>query len=636
MVHHLKRTDRSVARTLLQISAFVLASLCFTNADAQSTDLISRGAVIPWKRDVAAPSVISPDYEEVRFSNAQGLQLRAWYFPCAEASHTILVCSGNTGNISLSLPYAKLLLDGGFNVLLFDYQGFGGSEGIASVMSLCTDTEAAFRYLTQQRNLKPENIGVFGISLGSILALMIANEQQAAAVAVEDVFVPEQMLEQFGVREDDPNVMKGMAIRVAKKLLLGRVNPIHNAKACDCPVFLMHGLNDRLLPFYGTVQVSKMLNLNSRVWLMDQAGHAPETLEVNDREYSAQLTQFFHESMSNRFSSLATEFRSELVAAKKQADGKGTTPLFEVSVTLHKKPNRDHQLSPVQLTFVDDEARYRVVRTMMATGQVRKWHLPFEPVHCSAIEFLYVSPGTLAATDSIKDIDSDAVHEWQPELTEFSEHRAQLVQWTVEFFRSPRVAQHLMTNYGKNFFRASRYVNSYPELGVQRLLAFLKQDPDRPPEICARYARLLARLYCWPSPQQTSREMQLSNDAKRVAVAQTMLELLPDNRDEYFELGNASFQYRFRDAVIADALFRLARIRLRDGQKNAARQLLKLHVQLLPSGAKSNLTGERIAAISTVTDLDGPHPSESAVQELLANPSRHAPAKPRRENGGNN
>lgn len=630
MVRAFEQSGWSGTRVLLQVFLLVLGVFNAPTGSAQSTDLISRGAVIPWKRDVATPDVISSHFEEIRFRNAQGHQLRAWYFPCPEASHTILVCSGNTGNISLSLPYAKLLLDAGFNVMLFDYQGFGGSEGIASVMSLCTDTEAAFRYLLNEKQLKPDDIGVFGISLGSILALMIANEQKAAAVAVEDVFIPEQMLDRFGVREDDPNVMKGMAIRIAKKLLLGQVDPVQNTKACECPVFLMHGLNDRLLPFYGTVQVSKVLNSNSRVWLMDRAGHAPETLEVNDREYAAQLTQFFHASMSNRLSSLEPQLSSKQFGFQKTVGSKVSPPVFETTVTLVEKPDQHSERRPVQLTFVDSRARYRVVRAMMAQGETRRWKLPFDPVHCSAIEFLYVSPGTVTSAADVRDIDSDNIHEWHPELSEFSGHRAELVQWTLEIFRTPPVAHYLMTNYGKNFLRASRYLKAYPELDVQRLMSFLKLDADRPPEICARYARLLARLYCWPLPKKTARTVQFSKDAERVSVAEAMLTLLPKNRDQYFELGNASFQYQFRDAVIADALFRLARIRLRDGQADMARQLLRLHVQLLPQKVATNFTEDRIASISTVIDLDGPDPLRGALRGI-----RSQPDLPKRKSGGN-
>lgn len=585
---------------------FLLCLMMTSQVMAQQTDLISKGAVIPWRRDVAKPDRIADHFEQIHFPNCQGFQLRAWYFPCAEATKTILVCSGNTGNISLSLPYAKLLLDGGFNVMLFDYQGFGGSEGIASVMSLCTDTEAAFNYLLNEKNLKADDIGVFGISLGSILALMIAHQEEAGAVAVEDVFIPEQMLEQFGVSENDPNVMKGMAIRLAKKVLLGRVDPIQNAKNCECPILFMHGLNDRLLPFYGTVQVAKELKSKHQVWLMDKAGHAPETLEVNDREYAAQLIQFFQASMQKRFSPLKLQFETQQVANRYYANRLVNTPIFKTTVTLPEAPDLHTEIRPVQLVFVDKASRYRVVRAMMSTGETRTWNLPFKPVFCSATEFQYVSPNQVQPTTDVRDIDSERVHEWNPELSEFSGHRAALMQWSLRFFKSSAVAHHLMTNYGRNFFRASRYVQGYPSSEVQRLMAFLKVDPDRPPEICARYARLLARLYCWPSPTQTNRQQRLSNDIQRVQLVEKMLELLPKNPDDYFELGNASFQYQFRDAVISDALFRLARIRLRDGDVDEGRKLLKLHVQLLPAKVSTKLTPGRIALISTVADLDGP------------------------------
>lgn len=567
--------------------------------------MISRGALIPWKRDVATPDRITSEFEEIHIINGQGNRLRGWYFSCAEATHTILVCSGNTGNISLSLPYAKLLLDGGFNVLLFDYQGFGGSEGIASVASLCTDTEAAFQYLTREKRLKANEIGVFGISLGSILALMIANEQKAAAVAVEDVFIPEQILERFGVREDDPNAMKGMAIRVAKKLLLGRVDPLQNTKACECPVFLMHGLNDRLLPFYGTVQVADVLNSRGQVWLMDQAGHAPETLEVNDREYAAQLTRFFRASMTTQVSSLKLKLKSQQVGMSKAAGSRVGYQIFESSVTLVDLPDEHRERRPVQLVFVDRRARYRVVRTMMAIGETRLWRLPFEPVHCSATEFQYVTPRTIPAMKRALDVETDVVHEWDPELSDFSRHRASLVKWSRRVFKNPGVAHHLMSNYGLNYFRAPRYLKDYPDSDVQNLLSFLKSESGCPPEIYARYARLLARLYCWPLPKKTARAVQFSNDAKRVALVETMLTLLPQDKEDYFELGNASFQYQFRDAVISDAIFRLARLRLRDGRVDAARQLLRLHVLLLPAKVKTNLTEERIALISSPGDLDG-------------------------------
>lgn len=589
----------------MTVLRFVLAlSLCISASSglAAETDLISRGAVIPWKHDVAQPERVLADFEEVRFRNSLGHNLRGWYFPSPQASHTILVCSGNTGNMSLALPYAQLLLDGGFNVLLFDYQGFGGSEGLASVTSLGADTEAAFQYLVQHKQATPKQIGVFGISLGSILALMIAREQEAAAVVVEDVFIPEQILERFGIRDDDPNVMKGMAIRMAKQLLLGRVDPIQNVKNFNGPVFLMHGLDDRLLPAHGTVQVADALTASDRVWLIDRAGHAPETLEVNDQEYRGQINLFFQQAFAVQLRSLKPK-----MTIQPRSVGQAKTSKFvstSVEVTLDGDAALTSGPRPVQLVFFAHDVGRKVARVMMSVGERRRFRLPFRPEHVSAIEFQYVTP--LAFDNKVSGWKSDSIddHEWEPELSTFSKHRAELTEWTQAIFRRSDVAAWLMKNYGMNYSRASRYLKAYRNTDAERLLAFLEDNTNCPPSINARYARLLARLYCWPLPQGTPQTVQFKNDLQRVDVVEAMLPLIPDDKDNYFELGNASFQHRFTDAVIADALFRLARIRLRESKVKEARQLLRLHTQMLPNTLTTNLTESRIESISTVSDLD--------------------------------
>lgn len=587
-------------RVLFRMAFGLLFVLSQATASGQQTDLISQGAVIPWKRDVAQPDRVSPDFDEVHFANVTGHKLRGWYFPAEHASRTILVCSGNTGNISLSLPYAKLLLDGGFNVLLFDYQGFGGSEGIASVTSLCSDTEAAFDYLVQKQNVQPEQIGVFGISLGSILALMVANEKQAGAVAVEDVFIPEQELKRFGIRDDDPNVMKAMAIRVAKKMLLGRVDPIQNARNCTGPIFLMHGMNDRLLPPHGTIQVADVLRPTDRVWLIDRAGHAPETLEVNDKEYSSQINRFFQQAFSGSLPPLQPQMK--FVASD---NSKHRRRKSEVVVTLKGEPSGDRGRRPIQLVFTAGPKYQRVVRAMLSIGESRRYQLPFRPERLTATEFQYITPTQKRREMQTLDVDAVDVHEWVPELSTFSKHRAELIEWTQAIFKRADVARVLMGNYGMSYFWAPRYLKSFPASEAQQLLDHLKDNSQCPPEICARYARLLARLYCWPLPKGANRTTQFRNDERRIALAEAMLPLLPLDQENYFELGNASFQHQFRDAVIGDTLFRLARIRLREGQTEAAQELLRRHVRLLPKQITTNLTEERICSIMAVDDLDG-------------------------------
>ncbi len=145
---------------ILFVSCLVSMAICDRPAFADDVekrqvqiDPLSRNFMAPSLEDFICPDDLGLSFEEVRFRNASGSNLRGWFLPADAGQQTILFCMGNTGNISGMLLYAKLLVEGGFNVFLFDYQGYGGSEGIATVMSLHGDAISAFDYLTAHRTL---------------------------------------------------------------------------------------------------------------------------------------------------------------------------------------------------------------------------------------------------------------------------------------------------------------------------------------------------------------------------------------------------------------------------------------------------------------------------------------------------
>ena len=134
--------------------------------------------------------------------------------------------------------------------------------------------------------------------MGSVLAITLAAEKQAGPVAVEDVFIPNEQIDKLAkryLRKDD--TMAQFAMATLKTLFLNRVDPIQNVKKLNGPLFLLHGVNDWLLPPSGTIKVARVsqsvAGRETRVWLMDECGHAPESLEVNDDEYVKQLQTFF-------------------------------------------------------------------------------------------------------------------------------------------------------------------------------------------------------------------------------------------------------------------------------------------------------------------------------------------------------
>lgn len=545
---------------------------------APTSDPISKASLHPWKGDFRTPEQVGLPADEVYFPNASGQKLRGWLFTAKESQQTILFCMGNSGNISLMLPYAKILQDAGFEVLLFDYQGFGQSEGIASISSLLGDCTAAFDFLVNSRQRKPEEIGIFGVSLGSVLALTVAAEKQAGPVAVEDVFIPNEQIDKLAkryLRADD--TMAQFAMATLKTLFLQRVDPIRNVKKLKKPLFLLHGMNDWLLPPSGTMKVAEVRQEDSvqetRVWLMHNCGHAPESLEVNDDEYASQLKTFFVDAFDNQLSEPRVRIESI-----QQNDRR-----FTVRATVDCADVAEPQ--SLQLVLADQWGRRHVHRGFWGGLQSVEITTYFPPTHASAIRFHNVK------------VEGNS---WQPRLTIFSEALLQYRSMASKFFGTARNSESFVAKGGQYFYSHQAALRRLNAKQVKEWLRDLPKPDDVPDRIRTRYALLLARLDRWPGERGTT------GAPSRLGVdswAELMLEYLPKDLDSYYEIGNARFQLTLRDSVIADALFQLAKRRLERGQVAAARRFLNLHVAVLPETVPTSLNSEKIALIDSVQDL---------------------------------
>ena len=104
----------------------------------------------PMKQEVRTPADIGLVYEDVYFPGKDEHKLHGWYLPAVgHARATVLFLHGNAENISTHIGSVYWLPARGFNVLLFDYQGYGQSEGTPSVAGALDDVEAALGFLVQ-------------------------------------------------------------------------------------------------------------------------------------------------------------------------------------------------------------------------------------------------------------------------------------------------------------------------------------------------------------------------------------------------------------------------------------------------------------------------------------------------------
>ena len=132
-------------------------------------------------------------YEEVALVASDGVRLAGWYLPLADARGTVLFCHGNAGNISNLLGVAEDAHRLGLGILLFDYRGYGQSEGTPSEEGTHRDAEAAWNYLVQEAGLAPDQIAIIGRSLGGPIAARLARDKTPAALFLEETFtsIPE-------------------------------------------------------------------------------------------------------------------------------------------------------------------------------------------------------------------------------------------------------------------------------------------------------------------------------------------------------------------------------------------------------------------------------------------------------------
>jgi len=194
---------------------------------------------VPMKAYAATPDHAHLTYDNIWIQSEPGVRIRAWYFPSREGgARTVMLCHGNAGNISHRLESAHFLLGLGVNVLLFDYRGYGESEGTPSEEGVYRDAEAAYRWLRDQKHVEPSNIVIFGRSLGGAVAVELAQQVPCAGVIVESSFTSAA---DFG-RKMFPFLPIGLLIKY-------RFDSVTKIGQLSCPVLVTHSPEDDLIPF---------------------------------------------------------------------------------------------------------------------------------------------------------------------------------------------------------------------------------------------------------------------------------------------------------------------------------------------------------------------------------------------------
>ena len=184
------------------------------------------------------PESIGLAFEDIEFSAADGTDLHGWWVPHENPAGTVLFCHGNAGNVSNLIDRIESFNRLGLNVFVFDYRGFGRSGGSPSEAGTYMDAEAAWHHLIAKADVPADRILVCGLSLGGPMAAHIASKFDPGGLILEATFtsIPDLAADLYPMFP-------------ARKLARFRYSTIESLQGTQCPLLVVHGPRDDLIPF---------------------------------------------------------------------------------------------------------------------------------------------------------------------------------------------------------------------------------------------------------------------------------------------------------------------------------------------------------------------------------------------------
>lgn len=232
----------------------------------------------PHRRDLS--------YEAINFKAADGVNLSGWFIPAERPRGTILFCHGNAGNISHRLESIQIFHRLKLSTFIFDYRGYGESEGKPTEQGTYLDAEAAWRYLVEKRRVEPTDIIIFGRSLGGTVAAWLAQDHVPKALIMESTFTSVGEM----ARELYPYLP-------VKQLLRFDYNALDYLRKVNCPVLIVHSRDDEMVPFNHGRALFEVANEPKE--FLEIIGSHNEGFLTSGRRYEEGLDSFISKCIGN-------------------------------------------------------------------------------------------------------------------------------------------------------------------------------------------------------------------------------------------------------------------------------------------------------------------------------------------------
>lgn len=247
----------------------------------------------------ATPAEQRLSFEQVTFESKDGTRLTGWFVPSRDtAKGTVLHFHGNAQNMTAHFSYVAWLPDRGFNVFVFDYRGYGRSEGTPGRDGVYQDCLAAIQYVQSRPDVDGNSLLVLGQSFGGANAVSVLGTesiQGIKAIAIESSFYSYRVAARDKIRQIPllslfrwPLSFVAVSNRHSPSKAIGNLSPI--------PLLLIHGTHDQVIPYRHAQMLFEKANNPKLLITIKNGRHTDALVRYGDR-YRNLLVSFYERAL---------------------------------------------------------------------------------------------------------------------------------------------------------------------------------------------------------------------------------------------------------------------------------------------------------------------------------------------------
>lgn len=252
----------------------------------------------PQKGEFYLPEEFGLTHREVQISTSDGEILQAWFIPTPSESPkgTILYLHGNSINMTNYLYYIAFLAQEGYQLLMFNYRGFGDSTGEPTPKGVILDAQAALDFLRNMEDVDPQKLVVYGQSLGGAVVISLVGKVDKKGILAVIAEAPFSSFQQVAQEKIDDMAVLGWFSGTASSLFIDdQDSPIRFVNHISpIPLLIVHGTADRVVPYHHGEDLFKAAGEPKFFWTIQEGRHI-QMLSKYRSIYRPKILEFLEE-----------------------------------------------------------------------------------------------------------------------------------------------------------------------------------------------------------------------------------------------------------------------------------------------------------------------------------------------------